>query len=83
MNLLSEHEHMHAALQFVSGLGPRKAKRLLSKIKGLGKKIATRGDIFKSQLLTRYVYMSANAFMKIKIREEHSGGVKQNFDPLD
>ena len=52
LNLLIDHEHMHSMLQFVSGLGPRKAKRMISKFKGLGKKLTTRGEIFKTSLLT-------------------------------
>lgn len=52
LNLLIDHEHMHAMLQFISGLGPRKAKRMISKFKSLGKKLTTRGEIFKTSLLT-------------------------------
>ena len=47
LNLLVDHEHMHCVLQFISGLGPRKAKRLINRIKALPKKLATRGTIFK------------------------------------
>jgi transcription elongation factor SPT6 len=29
LNLLVDHDHMHSTLQFISGLGPRKARRLI------------------------------------------------------
>ena len=51
INLACEHEHMHSMLQFISGFGPRKAKRFISKMKCLGKKLTTRSEIIKSDLL--------------------------------
>ena len=84
LNLLIDHEHMHAMLQFVSGLGPRKAKRMISKFKSLGKKLTTRGEIFKTSLLTQEVYFSANGFLKIRIpKEDISSGVNHTYDVLD
>ena len=83
LNLLIDHEHMHCMLQFVSGLGPRKAKRLISKFKGLGKKLTTRGEIFKTSLLTQEVYFSANGFLKIRIPKEDLQGISAIHDVLD
>ena len=84
LNLLFDHEHMHSMLQFISGLGPRKAKRMISKFKGIGKKLATRGEIFKTKLLTQEVYFSANGFLKIRIpREDMPSGVNNTYDVLD
>jgi len=45
INLLSEHEHWYNQLQFLSGLGPRKAQRFLLKLKSLGQPLYTRNDI--------------------------------------
>lgn len=39
INLVCQHEHMHCLLQFVSGFGPRKAKKFISRVKGQGKLI--------------------------------------------
>ena len=84
LNLLFDHEHMHSMLQFISGLGPRKAKRMISKFKGIGKKLATRGEIFKTKLLTQEVYFSANGFLKIRIpKEDMPSGVNNTYDVLD
>ena len=43
---------------------------MISKFKGIGKKLATRGEIFKTKLLTQEVYFSANGFLKIRIPRE-------------
>jgi transcription elongation factor SPT6 len=42
LNLVVDHEHMHSQLQFISGLGPRKSKNLIDRIKQLGSKLITR-----------------------------------------
>jgi transcription elongation factor SPT6 len=42
LNLVVDHDHMHSMLQFVSGLGPRKSKNLIDRIKQLGSKLITR-----------------------------------------
>ena len=84
LNLLADHEHMHALLQFVSGFGPRKAKKFIAKFKGMGKKLTTRGEIFKASLLQKEVYFSATAFLKIRIpREDLHSGVAVSADLLD
>lgn len=46
INLVCEHDHMHCLLQFVSGFGPRKAKKFVQKMKVLGK-MKTRSEIIK------------------------------------
>lgn len=33
INILIDHEHMYSQLQFVSGLGPRKAQRMIQKLR--------------------------------------------------
>lgn len=47
INMVVDHEHLHCLIPFLSGLGPRKAKEFISKIKSLGRKIWTRAEIFK------------------------------------
>ena len=51
INLLVDHEHMHNQLQFLSGLGPRKAQRYIQKLKSLGKPIYTRQEIIEKKIL--------------------------------
>ena len=75
---------MHTMLQFISGFGPRKAKKFIAKMKGLGKKLNTRSDIIKSELLGQEVYMSATAFLKIRVPDEDlSSNSSSNFHILD
>lgn len=82
LNLVVDHDHMHSMLQFVSGLGPRKSKNLIDRIKQLGSKLITRSQIYKEKLLARSVYISASAFLKIKISAEERND-NQPFDVLD
>jgi len=53
LNLIVEHDHMHILLSFISGLGPRKAKKFIQKLKQHGKKIRTRGEIYLNQILEK------------------------------
>lgn len=64
---------MHSSLQFLSGLGPRMAKRLLAKSKALGKKLATRGELLKTGLIDFKIYFSVVPFVLIRISEEDFG----------
>ena len=70
LNLVLEHEHLHSLVQFVSGLGPRKARVLISRAKQLDKKLFTRGEMLKTGLLKHQVYMSAVPFLKIRVPTE-------------
>ena len=61
---------MHSLLQFISGFGPRKAKKFISRMKGMGTMLATRSDIIRRELLGSEVYMSSVAFLKIRVPDE-------------
>lgn len=71
---------MHCMLQFLSGLGPRKAKKYIQRIKASGKKLQTRGEVFKEQYFKKDVYTSTIAFTKIKVPSDLN---KQSYDILD
>lgn len=85
INMIVDHEHLYSMLPFISGLGPRKAKDLISKIKSTGRKIHTRAEIFKQNLLGgQCVYVSAIPFIKVRLTEEDMGtGIKQSVDLRD
>lgn len=85
INMVVDHEHLHCLIPFLSGMGPRKAKDLVSKIKSLGRKIWTRAEIFKQNLLGgQCCYVSAIPFIKVKIPEDDiSAGCKQSLDLRD
>ena len=81
LNLIIEHEHMHILLSFISGIGPRKAKKFIQNLKQLGRKIMTRGEIFINKLLAITVHNSTIAFLKIKVPSDELG--KATWDILD
>ena len=75
---------MHSMLQFISGLGPRKAKKFISKMKKKDFKLKARSDLQTEQLLTPHVLFSAHAFMKIRVpMEDIEGKVKLELPLLD
>jgi transcription elongation factor SPT6 len=72
LNILVDHDHMHNMLQFISGLGPRKAKKLIQRLKQLGKKVMARSEFLNMMSIGKNVFISAIAFLKIKVPpEEH------------
>lgn len=80
INLLVDHEHMHILLSFASGLGPRKAKKLISTLKQKSSKINMRGAFFVEKLVQADCYFSLIAFLKIRVAPED---MKNGFDILD
>ena len=73
LNLVIDHDHMHCILQFLSGLGPRMAKRLLGRAKTLNKKLNTRGELLKNNFLSLKTYFSVVPFVLIRIPDEEIG----------
>jgi len=61
---------MQVILPFVSGLGFRKAKRIVQKAKGLSKKVSSRGELLKNEIITMKIYYSAVPFLLIRIPVE-------------
>jgi transcription elongation factor SPT6 len=70
LNLIVNHEHMHILLSFLSGFGPRKAKRFIQLIKKNGGRITTRGQIFQDKFLDKVCFNSSVSFMKIRVPPE-------------
>lgn len=73
---------MHILLSFVSGIGPRKAKKFIQNLIQHGKKVITRGEIYKHTFLDKQCHLSSIAFLKIKIPPEEVEQ-KQPYDILD
>ena len=70
INMLTDHEHYCNQLQFVSGLGPRKAQTLIQRLKKRSGPIATRIDILSDKLMGEKVFMSAASFIKVRMPME-------------
>lgn len=80
INLAVEHVHMQSMLPFISGFGPRKAKKFIAKMKKLDTKLKARSDLIKHDLLGSRVFYSAHAFMKVRVPEEDLGKAPKNDD---
>ncbi|KAK1236011.1 Transcription elongation factor spt6 [Marasmius sp. AFHP31] len=75
-------------LQFVCGLGPRKARELITKIDSLGGSLANRNQFIRSGILTTKIFLNAAGFLRITqetedLRTKHRPDDEQAPDPLD
>lgn len=66
INELALYPHKQAILQYVSGLGPRKAQGILSKIGSGDKMLESRNDLITRRLCTRYVFVNCASFLRIR-----------------
>jgi transcription elongation factor SPT6 len=70
INLLVDHEHLQNQLQFLSGLGPRKAQRYIQKLKSRGKPLFTRNEIYENKILKKNCFVSSLGFTKVRVQPE-------------
>ena len=70
INLLVDHDHFQNQLQFLSGLGPRKAQKLIMKLKTLGKPLYTRNEIYENKILLKNCFVSSLGFIKVRVAPE-------------
>ncbi|KAF5377014.1 hypothetical protein D9757_007713 [Collybiopsis confluens] len=75
-------------LPFVCGLGPRKARELVSKIDGLGGSLVNRNQFIKSGILTTKLFLNAAGFLRIAqeqddLKTKHRMDDEHAPDPLD
>ncbi|KZV22488.1 hypothetical protein F511_19708 [Dorcoceras hygrometricum] len=81
INLASSHEWLFAPLQFISGLGPRKAASLQRSLVRAGA-IFTRKDLLTSHGLGKKVFINAVGFLRVR-RSGLSSSSSQFIDLLD
>ena len=83
INLVCVHDHMHSMLQFISGLGYRKAKKLIAKIKSNGALVAS-GDLLKKELMKENIFVQSMGFICIRVPDDGlEPGVATECDILD
>jgi transcription elongation factor SPT6 len=70
-------------LQFVSGLGPRKAQTIISKIVQSGGKLENRSDLVTKGLCGSKVFVNSASFIRIRSRHFVSGYRESALDVLD
>ncbi|KAJ3383360.1 Transcription elongation factor spt6 [Entophlyctis sp. JEL0112] len=73
--------HRSNVLQFVSGLGPRKAGFILGRINKTGGKLESRPDMVHKKMLGRVIFMNCASF--IRIHKKHFRRRNANLDVLD
>ncbi|XWS08222.1 hypothetical protein CRYUN_Cryun41cG0061200 [Craigia yunnanensis] len=81
VNLATSHEWLFAPLQFISGLGPRKAASLQRSLVRVGT-IFTRKDFLKTHGLDKKVFVSAVGFLRVR-RSGLAVNSSQFIDMLD
>ncbi|KAL7097644.1 hypothetical protein ACP275_10G156800 [Erythranthe tilingii] len=81
LNLASSHEWLYAPLQFISGLGPRKAAFLQRSLVKAGP-IFTRKDLLTSHGLGKKVFVNAVGFFRVR-RSGLTSSSSQYIDLLD
>jgi len=73
LNQVKDHSHLHNQLQFVSGLGPRKALHLMENLKKnfpIDKEIRRRRQLLLNEkLLGDVVYRNCSGFFKINTKQ--------------
>lgn len=65
LNLAQSNQHMQMNFNFLSGLGPRLARRLLQRLQSAPSKPSCRSTLLTEGYLPKCIYYSANTFMKI------------------
>lgn len=73
-------DHLHGLLQFLPGLGPRKAASIRQAITRLGGVIESRRALLAKRIIGPTVYNNAVAFLRIREKDQLLG---QHLHPLD
>ncbi|WOH06329.1 hypothetical protein DCAR_0625754 [Daucus carota subsp. sativus] len=81
INLAASHEWLFSSLQFVSGLGPRKAAFLMKSLVRAGS-IFTRKDLLTAYGLGKKVFVNAAGFLRVR-RSGMAASSSQYIDLLD
>ncbi|TBU50800.1 transcription elongation factor SPT6 [Dichomitus squalens] len=76
----SYYQHL---LQFVAGLGPRKAQVLVKKIASMGGNLINRGQFVKNGLLTTKIFLNASAFLRIVQDSEPKPAKNRHGEEID
>ncbi|KAJ2557087.1 Transcription elongation factor spt6 [Coemansia sp. RSA 1933] len=66
INEVASMPHKHAVLQYVCGLGPRKASGIINKISFGDRPLESRSDLVVRRLCTRTVFVNCASFLRIR-----------------
>jgi len=65
LNLAASRPHLNGTLQFVAGLGPRKAAAALVALQRLGNRTPSRAALLERRVLSEQVYANAAGFLRV------------------
>eukprot|EP00743_Colponemidia_sp_Colp-15_P007289 GILK01007872.1.p1 GENE.GILK01007872.1~~GILK01007872.1.p1 ORF type:complete len:1816 (-),score=424.36 GILK01007872.1:186-5633(-) len=82
INRILAHPHLAGPLQFVSGLGPRKAAHLLQTLSRSGRSLEMRLELMTLRYMETSVYTNAAGFIKVKLERAYVGS-EEEVDVLD
>jgi transcription elongation factor SPT6 len=66
LNYVLEHPHLAGPLQFVSGLGKKKADYLLERIRKENKNVISTRDELLTKFMEKVVFENCSGFLKVK-----------------
>lgn len=82
INLAASHDWIFGPLQFVAGLGPRKAGAIQRAIQSAGR-VGTRKDLYASiRVMDKKVFINSAGFIRVRGSGQAASGI-QHLDPLD
>jgi transcription elongation factor SPT6 len=82
INLAASHDWIFGPLQFVAGLGPRKAGAIQRAIQSAGR-VGTRKDLYASiRVMDKKVFINSAGFIRVRGSGQAASGM-QHLDPLD
>ncbi|KAJ7545245.1 hypothetical protein O6H91_09G112200 [Diphasiastrum complanatum] len=82
VNLAASHEWLFAPLQFISGLGPRKAVVMKRSLQGAGRVNSRKEMLTALELMKRNVFFNSAGFLRVRGSGQASTG-NLVMDPLD
>ncbi|KAJ3168283.1 Transcription elongation factor spt6 [Geranomyces variabilis] len=82
INVAAQQPHRATTLQFVAGLGPRKAQAFLAKIsRGSGGRLEARAQLIRKSLCGKRIFMNCASF--IRVRARNFSKYEANLEVLD
>lgn len=82
INLAASHDWIFGPLQFIAGLGPRKAGAIQRAIQSAGR-VGTRKDLYASiRVMDKKVFINSAGFIRVRGSGQAASGM-QHLDPLD
>ncbi|KAJ2991544.1 Transcription elongation factor spt6 [Globomyces sp. JEL0801] len=83
INTVSAFPHLAGTLQFVSGLGPRKAQAMIAKINRQGSRLESRAALVQLYICGSTIFVNCASFIRIRDFHFAAGYRESQYDILD